>query len=283
MDNERDDFSKTTKEILAKRVGYLCSNPNCRKPTVGSNEYPSKTTLIGIASHITAASKGGPRYDDSISPENRRDIANGIWLCSNCATLIDKDSEKFNVKLLKDWKHDAELESFKNLNGKIMHSKPGRPILEADLIFRSGARLFVRYSNKNPIKTENGFQFMDVSNRPIIQWKLIWRYNLVVYNNSSFPAFNVELENIGTIRFNKLDNLPKINNIAPLENIILKAEFEDFIEGDSSVADNAYKPFIPNKFNNLQLKLSYKDELRNVHFSIIEFTDNQIINKIINE
>lgn len=29
----RDDFSQTTKDLLANRVGWKCSNPNCRKAT----------------------------------------------------------------------------------------------------------------------------------------------------------------------------------------------------------------------------------------------------------
>ena len=29
----RDDFSAATKELLARRVGFKCSNPGCRQPT----------------------------------------------------------------------------------------------------------------------------------------------------------------------------------------------------------------------------------------------------------
>ena len=32
----RDDFSQTTKDLLANRVGWKCSNPNCRKATRGA-------------------------------------------------------------------------------------------------------------------------------------------------------------------------------------------------------------------------------------------------------
>ncbi len=31
----RDEFNKTTKEELAYRVGFKCSNPDCRRPTSG--------------------------------------------------------------------------------------------------------------------------------------------------------------------------------------------------------------------------------------------------------
>ncbi len=59
----RDNFTKKTIEILAKRVGYICSNPNCKKHTIGPHKEAYKSTSIGIAAHITAASEGGPRYE----------------------------------------------------------------------------------------------------------------------------------------------------------------------------------------------------------------------------
>jgi len=39
----RDDFDLKTKEILAKRVGYRCSNPGCRKLTSGPRSDPAPT------------------------------------------------------------------------------------------------------------------------------------------------------------------------------------------------------------------------------------------------
>ncbi len=85
MENNRDDFSSVIKDVLAKRVGYLCSN--CRQPTVGANEVPNKATSIGIAAHITAAAPDGPRFNADLQAEERRDIGNGIWLCGNCSKL----------------------------------------------------------------------------------------------------------------------------------------------------------------------------------------------------
>lgn len=104
----RDDFDKPTKETLAKRVGYRCSNPGCRKPTSGPHEDPSKSVNIGVAAHITAAAPGGKRYDSTISSEARKLINNGMWLCQNCAKLIDSDEAKYSVDLLIKWKKESE-------------------------------------------------------------------------------------------------------------------------------------------------------------------------------
>src|SRR5437867_7793805 len=91
----RDEFPRLVAERLAKRAAYLCSRPDCRKVTIGpSEESPESVATLGRAAHITAASPGGPRYDSSRTPEQRASIENGIWLCANCADLVDDDCDR---------------------------------------------------------------------------------------------------------------------------------------------------------------------------------------------
>jgi hypothetical protein len=88
----RENFPKNVIDNVAKRAGYLCSNPGCRKKTVGPSENnSSKHVSIGKAAHITAAAPGGPRYNPDFTSENRKAITNAIHLCANCADLIDKN------------------------------------------------------------------------------------------------------------------------------------------------------------------------------------------------
>ncbi|MCD8052465.1 MAG: HNH endonuclease [Lachnospiraceae bacterium] len=108
MANNRDDFSSATKELLANRVGRKCSNPMCRKLTCGANENPEKITNIGVAAHICAAAKGGPRYDESMTPQERKSFENGIWLCQSCSKLIDTDTTRYTKEILQNWKRIAE-------------------------------------------------------------------------------------------------------------------------------------------------------------------------------
>lgn len=108
MSEKRDEFSPGIKELLAKRVGLKCSNPNCRKTTCGANEDSQKFTNIGVAAHITAAGEGGPRYDESITSEERKSYSNGIWLCQSCSKLIDSDKIRYTKELLLSWKGIAE-------------------------------------------------------------------------------------------------------------------------------------------------------------------------------
>ena len=105
---QRDDFSENTKRVAATRVAYRCSNPDCRAPTAGPQMEDSKILNLGVAAHISAASPGGPRYDPSLSPEQRSNIANAIWLCQNCAKLIDNDPQRFTLRVLAAWKELAE-------------------------------------------------------------------------------------------------------------------------------------------------------------------------------
>lgn len=117
----RDDFSQITKDLLANRVGWKCSNPNCRKATRAAGMEKTGVINIGVASHITAASKGGPRYNEGMLPEERKSFENGIWLCQDCSKLIDSDVKRYTVDLLKKWKEISEQMAVLELEGKAVN------------------------------------------------------------------------------------------------------------------------------------------------------------------
>lgn len=104
----RDDFTEEVKRSLAARVNYLCSNPECRAQTAGPRVDSAKSINIGVAAHITSAAPSGPRYNPLLSTEQRCHFDNGIWLCQNCAKMIDNDVLRFTEKLLRTWKTHAE-------------------------------------------------------------------------------------------------------------------------------------------------------------------------------
>jgi hypothetical protein len=110
MTKNRDDFQKSTVDALGKRSAFICSYSRCRCNTLSpSLEDDSKFIYIGKAAHITAAAKGGARYDERMSSEQRKSIENAIFLCSNCADMIDKNKGvDFPVELLKEWKQHHE-------------------------------------------------------------------------------------------------------------------------------------------------------------------------------
>lgn len=106
---DRDDFSPSVKEQLAKRVGYFCSFPDCGTITIGPSEEKSDgTSSIGMACHISSASPGGRRYNSAMTHEERKEITNGIWMCFKHGKLIDNDENRFTIDILKKWKEIAE-------------------------------------------------------------------------------------------------------------------------------------------------------------------------------
>jgi hypothetical protein len=113
----RDDFSKQTLDVLAKRVGVRCSNPSCRKLTTGPRIESHHIVNIGVGAHITAASPGGPRFDPGFAPEQRQSPENGIWLCQNCAKLVDNDPTRYAVEILNMWKLQAEKAALDEVEG----------------------------------------------------------------------------------------------------------------------------------------------------------------------
>ncbi len=104
----RDDFSEADKRILAQRVGQRCSNPYCSAPTAGPQLDADKALNLGVAAHITAAAAGGPRFDPRLDSDDRSSLTNGVWLCQNCAKLVDNDPGRFTVDLLRAWRLAAE-------------------------------------------------------------------------------------------------------------------------------------------------------------------------------
>jgi hypothetical protein len=104
----RAEFSQAVKRTLAQRVGLLCSNPSCMADTTGPQSDPSNILNVGVAAHITAAARGGPRFDSQMSDSIRASASNGIWLCQTCAKLIDSDLVAYRPDLLKEWKAKAE-------------------------------------------------------------------------------------------------------------------------------------------------------------------------------
>jgi hypothetical protein len=105
----RDDFNKPIRELLAQRVAYRCSYPNCPAITVGPATGSDQKIVTGEAAHITAASPRGPRFDPSLTSSQRSAAANGIWMCAYHAGLIDKDQVKYAPDTLRLWKQQAEL------------------------------------------------------------------------------------------------------------------------------------------------------------------------------
>jgi hypothetical protein len=109
------DFSAVTVQMLGFRSGLICNNPKCATITVGPSDAVGALALkLGEAAHIRAARAGEARYDASMTDDQRAAIDNGIWLCANCHTMIDKNKGvDFPTDELFEWKsqHEAVIRS----------------------------------------------------------------------------------------------------------------------------------------------------------------------------
>lgn len=121
----RDDFTAATKRTIAARVAYRCSIPKCGAVTTGPGTAGDESVNLGIAAHISAASPGGPRYDPTLTTEERVSASNGIWACRKCGTLIDSDFAGYSVELLRRWKEAAEKRTREMLAAGVGHLTEG--------------------------------------------------------------------------------------------------------------------------------------------------------------
>lgn len=184
--NKRDNFSRPVVRALRERVNNICSNPDCRKQTV----EPQKTTLdkiniTGNAAHICAASVGGPRYDESMSEEERKSIENGIWLCNHCARKIDTEQEAYSVELLNEWKKKAESKVLINSNSP----------LYSESEFQKQAQLKVLESHRS------GQGLMDVANASLSNISKIVQQELRVLD----PRVSISCDYINSVTHYKID------------------------------------------------------------------------------
>jgi WD40 repeat protein len=159
-DKNRDNFLKGTRDTLYRRVGGFCSRPGCPKQTTGPHSDEDKATDTGVAAHITAAARGGPRYDPSLTSTQRKSADNGIWLCQDCAKLIDSDPAAYPESLLREWKAWEEAAQLNRQLG----NQPGR----SDWSWAGGAWDFATFRKER----REGFVRRDWLHQQVREWAL---------------------------------------------------------------------------------------------------------------
>lgn len=96
-------FSVPTKNALLAKCSGCCANPLCKISL--TNEH---WQLIAQACHIEGEKNDSARYNVNQNDIERNSYKNGIILCPNCHTNIDKDEKTYTVELLRKWKEDDE-------------------------------------------------------------------------------------------------------------------------------------------------------------------------------
>src|SRR5437588_1764485 len=76
-----------------------CAFPDCSSPIVEDSG-----TVTGLVCHITARSKGGPRYNPKQTEEERHAFQNLILMCGRHSKLIDSEPKRYTIDLLQGFK-----------------------------------------------------------------------------------------------------------------------------------------------------------------------------------
>jgi hypothetical protein len=132
--SNRDNFTRKTQLQIAKRSGWLCSDPECRCLTVVATSDGNGEIMLDEASYICAAAPGGSRCDTGMSEAERRSAKNGMWMCKLHAESVDSEDLKFTVELRHCWKKLAEEHSHRG----VLHDAATGPakISKGDLVKR---------------------------------------------------------------------------------------------------------------------------------------------------
>lgn len=80
---------------------WYCWNPDCN---IELFEDKYEVFHIWEKAHINAKSDWGPRANKNLSILEREFFENKILLCANCHTKIDKNPQKYNLEVIRQWK-----------------------------------------------------------------------------------------------------------------------------------------------------------------------------------
>jgi hypothetical protein len=125
--SNRDEFSRPIKRAIERQARGHCSNPVCRRLTSSATSDGTGEINIGVASHICAAAPGGPRYDASMTPQQRGAADNGVWLCQDHAHAVDARDSKFTVQELRKWKRLTDEDSWRSVIENVPFGPGMRP------------------------------------------------------------------------------------------------------------------------------------------------------------
>ncbi|CAA7196979.1 ABC-three component system protein [Chryseobacterium potabilaquae] len=119
------DISRQYKQSTVRRLDTLsgneCAEPNCTRKLVSVDG----SSIISKICHIEAASENGPRYNASMTQDERRGFDNLILLCDEHHTIIDNSEnvKNYPVDLLKFWKASHEKKIMELITSKNLLSK----------------------------------------------------------------------------------------------------------------------------------------------------------------
>lgn len=105
----RDRVPPAQEKVVISRSGDSCAYPGCGlELTIDPQHVDDSPKATGKVAHISAASPGGPRYDESMTSKQRGSAENLIYLCGSHHDVIDSQLEFHTRDFLIDAKVSHE-------------------------------------------------------------------------------------------------------------------------------------------------------------------------------
>ena len=192
MADKARQYKRSTIRRLDTLSGNECTAPDCDKPLIAKDAQ----SIISKICHIEAASSDGPRYNPSMTDDERRHYNNLMLLCDECHTIIDnkENEDKYPVELLEEWKanHHSKITQKLQINDSLL-KRAIDAIANCDFEDKSENE-----TEKNtPFNIDEKIQYNMVKrNKPIIdEYKVYYNKISVLYD---------ELESQGSFKKDKL-------------------------------------------------------------------------------
>lgn len=248
--NNKDKARQITPATIKRLFmlsGNECSMPTCDKRLIAEDGK----TVISKVCHIEAASEGGPRFNPSMTDDERRGFDNLTLMCDEHHSIIDAEGSEieYPAELLKEWKKTHE--------SKMMQKKLAEnPSLLVDVINEISK---VDPDEDQNVLSEN--KFFEIEEK--IKYNNVIRYRTFI---DEYKVYSGKIEKI----YKEMDQYgqKKARLLRNIKHLYLKAKNSYIGEGD---AMNAIRE---NSDNIL-------DDVEQMLFS--KFTENDNQKKVYNE
>jgi len=122
------------------------------------------------------------------------------------------------------------------------------------------------------IKNDDSKGYIE-GNNAIYHFKVTWKFNLIITNNSMVTAYYAKLYFPNEkINFSLIDKLNPLNPIKENEKLTLQAQFTMYEECKGQ--DRTHIKGLPPHFENLKLLLEYKNQHKKVFYTMYSLNNN---------
>lgn len=256
QNNKARQYTRSTIRRLDTLSGNECAHPTCYKKLIAEDGV----SIISKICHIAAASADGPRYDASMTDDERREFDNLILLCDEHHVMIDnKENEvTYPVSLLKEWKNNHEKKILEFISNKNLLSK--HPLALNKVINTLGSKM------------DEILDLSDADTAPNIEAKILYnnvnRYEPII---REFAPYQTKLNKIYEV-IEKEGSTKKQLVLYNIKQIYfkVKSEYKD-IEEIRKNADIIFDKVTETIWNNIDKAPNKLDELdqETINFSLM--------------